>query len=76
MEPKEIIQTSFGHLLRENPMGEASKDALKLDLDRKLNVLIFRDRFDILLEKRFSGVAELRYIMIYGKSQMERFISP
>ena len=32
--------------------------------------LSFRDRFDILLEKRPSGVAELRYIMVYGKSQV------
>jgi len=31
--------------------------------------LSFRDRFDILLEKRPSGVAELRYAMLYGKSQ-------
>ena len=32
--------------------------------------LSFRDRFDILLEKRPSGVAELRYIMVYGKSEL------
>ncbi len=32
--------------------------------------LSFRDRFDILLEKRPSGVAELRYAMLYGKSQV------
>jgi len=38
MEPMETIQTSFGHLLRENPMGEASKDALKLDFDRRLKL--------------------------------------
>ena len=31
--------------------------------------LSFRDRFEILLEKRPSGVAELRYIMVYGKSE-------
>jgi len=34
--------------------------------------LSFRDRFDILLEKKLSGVAELRYIMVYGKSQLIR----
>ena len=34
----------------------------------KLETFTFRDRFDILLEKRPSGVAELRYIMVYGKS--------
>jgi len=33
--------------------------------------LSFRDRFDILLEKRPSGVAELRYTMVYGKSQIK-----
>jgi hypothetical protein len=32
--------------------------------------LSFRDRFDILLEKRPSGIAELRYTMLYGKSQL------
>jgi len=32
--------------------------------------LSFRDRFEILLEKRPSGVAELRYIMVYGKSEI------
>ncbi len=34
--------------------------------------LSFRDRFDILLEKSPNGVAELRYIMVYGKSQLIR----
>jgi hypothetical protein len=29
------IQTTFDHLLRENPMGEARKDTLRLDFDRK-----------------------------------------
>ena len=33
--------------------------------------LSFRDRFDILLEKRPSSVAELRYTMLYGKSQIK-----
>ena len=32
--------------------------------------LSFRDRFGILLEKRLSGVAELRRMMVYGKSQV------
>jgi hypothetical protein len=34
--------------------------------------LSFRDRFDILLEKRPSGVAELIYAMSYGKSQVRK----
>jgi len=38
MRPMKTIQTSFGNLLRENPMGEASKDALKLDFDRRLKL--------------------------------------
>jgi hypothetical protein len=37
--------------------------------EMKLESLSFRDRFGILLEKKFSGVAELRYTMVYGKSQ-------
>ena len=36
----------------------------------KLETLSFRDKFDIPLEKRLSGVAELRYTMLYGKSQL------
>ena len=36
----------------------------------ELETVIFRDRFDILFEKRLSGVAELRNIMVYGKSQL------
>ena len=36
----------------------------------KLKSLTIGDRFDILSEKRLSGVAELRYTMLYGKSQI------
>ena len=36
----------------------------------KLESLSFRDRFDILLEKRPSGVAEPGYSMLYGKCQI------
>ena len=39
----------------------------------KLESLSFRDRGDILLEKKFSGVAEIRYTMLYGKSQFQIF---
>ena len=35
----------------------------------KLERLSFRDRFGILSEKRLSGVAGLKYIRLYGKSQ-------
>ncbi len=35
--------------------------------------LSFQDRFDILLEKRLNGASELRYIMVYGKSQFVNF---
>jgi hypothetical protein len=34
----ETIQASFDHLLWENPMGEARKDALRLDFDRRLKL--------------------------------------
>jgi len=40
-------------------------------LKMKLESFSFRDRFDILLEKRLSGVAGLRYTMLYGKSQIK-----
>jgi len=79
-------------------MGEARKDALKLDFDRRLKLkfhgtkvtsdaarllggfsgmigLSFRDRFDILLEKRPSGIVDLRYAVVYGKSQMKKVLS-
>ena len=35
-----------------------------------METLSFRDKFDILLEKRLSGVAGLKYIRLYGKSQV------
>jgi hypothetical protein len=38
MKLMETIQASFDHLIRENPMGEARKDALKLDFDRRLKL--------------------------------------
>jgi hypothetical protein len=34
----ETIQASFRHSLRENLMGEACKDALRLDFDRRLKL--------------------------------------
>ena len=36
----------------------------------RLKILIFKDRLGILLEMRFSGVAEQEYAMLYGKSQV------
>lgn len=39
-------------------------------LKMKLESLSYRDRFDILSEKRLSGVAGLRYIRLYGKCQI------
>jgi len=34
----EAIQASLDHLLQENPMGEARKDAVRLDFDRRLKL--------------------------------------
>jgi len=34
----EATQASLDHLTRENPMGEARKDALRLEFDRKLKL--------------------------------------
>jgi hypothetical protein len=36
----------------------------------KSESLSFRDRFGILLEKRLSSVAGLKYTILYGKSQL------
>ena len=38
IEPVETTQASFSHSLRENSIGEACKDALKLDFDRRLKL--------------------------------------
>jgi len=37
----------------------------------KLDILTFRDRFNILLAKKLSGIAELRYKMLYEKSKIK-----
>ena len=34
----ETTQASFDHLIRENLMGEARKDALRLDFDRRVKL--------------------------------------
>ena len=34
----ETTQATFDPIIRENPMGEARKDALKLDFDRRLKL--------------------------------------
>jgi hypothetical protein len=39
-----------------------------------LESLSFRDKFDILFQKPFSDVAGLKYIMLYGKSQLKGVI--
>ena len=38
----------------------------------KLESLGFRERFDILSEKRRIGVAELRYKRLYGRCKMNK----
>jgi hypothetical protein len=38
MKPMETTQASFSHFLWENPVGEARKDALRLDFDRRLKL--------------------------------------
>jgi len=35
----------------------------------RLESLSLRDSYDILLEKRLSGIAGLRHTILYGKSQ-------
>ena len=41
----------------------------------KLEGLIFRDKFDSLLEDRPSGVAGLVYTILYGKSHVKLVFS-
>ena len=40
--------------------------------EMRFKFLFFWDKFDIPLEKRPSGIAEQRYTMLYGKSQLKR----
>ncbi len=48
IELMEVAQASFDHLIRENPMGQARKDALRLDFDRKLKLGLHGVSVDIL----------------------------
>ena len=68
--PGEVRQRNDNQLLNLCFCFYFSKNSLKM----KLESLSFRDRFDTLSEKRLSGVAELRYIMVYGKSQNKKGI--
>ena len=38
IESMEAIQASLDHLLQEDPIGEARKDTLRLEFDRKLKL--------------------------------------
>ena len=38
IEPMEKTQATLDHLIQENPMGEACKDALRLVFNRKLKL--------------------------------------
>jgi hypothetical protein len=38
IEPMETIQATSDHLIRENPMGESCKEALRLNFNRKLKL--------------------------------------
>jgi hypothetical protein len=38
IEPRETIPANFSYSLWENPMGEAPKDALRLDIDGRLKL--------------------------------------
>jgi hypothetical protein len=47
------------------------KCSCRNSLKMKLEGLSFRDRFGILLKKRLSGVAELKYTVLYGKYRIK-----
>ena len=38
IQPMETTQGTFDPIIRENPMGEARKDGLRLDLDLRLKL--------------------------------------
>jgi hypothetical protein len=44
-------------------------ETIHSNLNRRYKILMFPDRFDILLKMRLSGVAEQNYTMLYGNIQ-------
>ena len=64
--PGEVRQRNDTQWLNSYFCCYFGRDSIKL----KLESLSFRDRFDILLEKRLIGVAELRYKRLYGKCEL------
>jgi len=58
IELMETTQTSFDHLLRENLMGEAHKDALKLNFDCGLKLEFHGTK---ITSDRLSGPRELSW---------------
>ena len=59
---EKVASSGTAQVLCHHGCGDAEKETLKY--------LIFQDRFDILLEKRLSCVAEQDYTRLYGKSQV------
>ncbi len=59
------------HLLRSSvPKAQEGQRLWLKYLRDKVEELVFRDRFDILLKVRLSGVAEQECTKLYGKSRL------
>ena len=63
---EKVASSGTAQVLCHHGCGDAEKETLKY--------LIFQDRFDILLEKRLSGIAEQEYTGPYGKFRLMTFI--
>jgi len=50
IQPMETTQATFDPMIRENPMGEARKDALRLDFDLRLKLEFHYDEPSVEIE--------------------------
>ena len=68
----ETTQASFSHFLWENPVGEARKDALKLNFDRRVKVE-FHGTEVIVAEAAIDGHTVLVHHSSVAKLRAVRF---
>jgi hypothetical protein len=58
----ETTQASFDHPIRENPMGEARKDALRLDFALRLKLEFHCEKPSVEIEQCGEGLKQARHI--------------
>lgn len=55
----ETTQATFDSMIRENPMGETRKDALRLDFDRKLKLEFHGTKVGLLAYRELDGIKKV-----------------